>query len=898
MYEENIDYVDSNSEQLNIDVDLYEAEEPSELYKQQIALEEEMRAIAIAHFKQAQERLKTSSAGSDAKVFSKLRKKEVVKIISDMKSNHRLLRASVEDSTVNGTSPKLLDVIDRMVNCIGYEAIAVLGFNEVVNSLSFAVGTRSPFEDSIIENIAEAVDHQAFMAYIDQIDPRLCQIICKFSLEDTKKRRKKRIQGSVQMANERFVELEWDWLSASDRKLLGNWVKDRVFYGTHLFESMPSFSPDEMTTRYVVMLTDIGEKVIRDVEDEICKTVGNSYPMIHPPRNWSRHGIGGYLTLQPGSRSKLIHNHAGTIVSDMAIEALNRLQQVPWRINQFILDVQLSLSQSTEEIGSFRTYDKQSYEAANPLIENPTTVELTWEDAKQDPELLKKKKKAYAIRKQAESEEKSVAQKTIATKRTLEMAERFREYERFYMPWYFDNRLRQYCLVDTLNPQGSDNVKAIIQFAEGVPKSDESYRDILISLATTFGNGLDKLSYEERIEGAKRMIPVFEKIVKDPLGKNTKKFWVNAEEPFQFLALVNEYYHVFIACDQDYHYVSSGRDATCSGIQIAGALLRDAKTMHLVNVTPSDTVQDAYKAVAQEAVRLLKNKAWLDDKIRTREAARQTKAAKIKAERLERKAKGLADLGDYEYEPRFICEIPYDKVDRSVAKMIVMLTPYGGSYQTMFKHVREKMEKKDVQLHKADVTILTHALIEGMSIALPGFSALNQWFKNLAKARLESGEKQIVWFTPADSTVKQEYFEDDDVSIKTYSYGDTKVDRWLMTKEPSTKQLKERKMQTALAANTVHSLDATLLQLALHDYEGTCFTTVHDCVYGPSGILDELVGRIKQSFYHVVKGDFLYQMLVENGLQDNDALISQLRTMTHPDDGILETIKDSKYLFS
>ena len=898
MYEENIEHVESTSGQLNIEIDLYEAEEPSDLYKQQLALEEEMRAVAIAKFHEAQDRLKQSSAGSDAKVFNKLRKKEVAKIVSDMKSNHRFLRASVEDSTINGTSPKLLDVIDRMVNCIGYESMAVLGFNEVVNSLSFSTSKSSPFEDTIIADIADIIDHQAFMTYLEQIDSRLCQIVCRYSLEDTQKRRKKRIQGSVQLANEKYAELDWDWLSPSDKKLLGNWVKDRVFYGTHLFESMPSFSSSETTTRYVVMLTEKGEELIQDIEEDICKTVGNSYPMVHPPKDWSRTITGGYLTVQPGNRSHLIHNHAGTLVSDMAIEALNRLQQVPWRINTFILDVQQRLASSTHEIGSFRTFDKKTYELLNPLIENPETVELSWEDAKQDPDLLRKKKKAYAIRKQAESAEKSVAQKTIATKRTLEMAERFKDIDRFYMPWYFDNRLRQYCLVDTLNPQGSDNVKAMIQFAEGVPKSEASYRDILISLATTFGNGLDKLSFDERIEGAKRMIPVFEKIVQDPLKKTVKDFWVNADEPFQFLALVHEYYHVFIKCDQDMHYVSSGRDATCSGLQIAGALLRDKKTMHLVNVTPSDTVQDAYKAVAEEAVKLMKNKRWLDDKIKKREESREFKAMKIKAERAERKAKNLADLGEYNYEPRFIIEIPFDKVDRSVAKMIVMLTPYGGSYQTMFKHVDEKMRKKDVVLHKADVTILTHALIEGMALALPGFYALNQWFKSLAKATLESGEKQIKWVTPTDSLVKQEYFEDEEYSIKTYTYGETKVDRYLMTKEPSSKQLKERKMQTALAANTVHSLDATLLQLALHDYDGRCFTTVHDCVYGPSGILDDLVGRIKTAFYDVVKGNFLYNMLEENGLQDHDGLVSQLYAMTHSDDGLLETIKDSQYIFS
>ena len=70
MYEENIEHVESTSGQLNIEIDLYEAEEPSELYKQQLALEEEMRAVAIAKFHEAQDWLKQSSAGSDAKVLN------------------------------------------------------------------------------------------------------------------------------------------------------------------------------------------------------------------------------------------------------------------------------------------------------------------------------------------------------------------------------------------------------------------------------------------------------------------------------------------------------------------------------------------------------------------------------------------------------------------------------------------------------------------------------------------------------------------------------------------------------------------------------------------------------------------------------------------------------------
>ena len=105
-------------------------------------------------------------------------------------------------------------------------------------------------------------------------------------------------------------------------------------------------------------------------------------------------------------------------------------------------------------------------------------------------------------------------------------------------------------------------------------------------------------------------------------------------------------------------------------------------------------------------------------------------------------------------------------------------------------------------------------------------------------------------------------------------------------------------MRTALAANTVHSLDASLLQLAVADYKDSPFTTVHDCVYAPSGALVSLVERIKDAFYQVVSGDFLYQMLQANDLEEDDNLVAQLRTMTHEDNGLLDSIHKSEYLFS
>lgn len=902
MSEEKYEVIYSRQKLLELSIDFTE-DEPTEslLEKRQFELEKEMHQLALDGFYAGQDKLKNTRTASSSATFLKATRKYISDIIKDMENNYKLLSASIKDSTINGTSPELIKVIERFEGTIGFERIAAIGFSEVVNSLHFGKN-KAPTEDTLIINLVEMLDHQAFLLYLESIDPRLFKIVSRFNLNNPSSGVKRRIKASVEYLDD-IIQLDWEWLTPAEGKRFGNWVKDRIFHGSGLFESTPiHFNKKD---RWVIILSEFGEQEIDTLESQAAANVGNCWPMLIPPKSWKDGVIGGYITPQPGSRSHLIHNHSGTIESEVAREALNNLQSVPWRINQFILDIQTVLSKRTYEIGSFRTFDEETYRLQKPLIENQETTNISWDT--EDEDELRKKKKAYGVMKEAEKEEKSTAQKTIATGRSLEMAERFSTEEEFYLPWYFDNRLRQYCSVDTLNPQGSDNVKALIEFAVGVEKSEDSYEDLLVSIATTFGNGLDKLSYEKRVEGAKRMISKFPLLVKDVESATSKMamdFWTNAEEPFQFLALAREYYLLY---QKEYkegeerptkHHVSSGRDATCSGIQIAGALLRDSQTCFLVNVTPSSEVQDAYKAVAQEAKKLINDPIWLDRRVRIRETGRAKKAEKAKAEALDRKAKGLPELKLMEYEPRFACEIPLDLVDRSVAKMIVMLTPYGGSYQTMLQHVQEKMIKKGSNMIPADYSILTHALIEGMAVALPGFSALNQWFKDLGRARIAAGHNQIIWTTPAGSEVKQEYFELEEDSVKTFSYGEVKYNRYLATHKKSARTLKERKMMTALAANTVHSLDASIIQIALSNYSGESFTAVHDCVYAPSGAIRPLTKLIRDAFYNVVSGDFLHQMLVVNELAENDQLVSQLKTMTHEDNGLLESIKDSQYLFS
>ena len=75
-------------------------------------------------------------------------------------------------------------------------------------------------------------------------------------------------------------------------------------------------------------------------------------------------------------------------------------------------------------------------------------------------------------------------------------------------------------------------------------------------------------------------------------------------------------------------------------------------------------------------------------------------------------------------------------------------------------------------------------------------------------------------------------------------------------------------MQTALAANAVHSLDGCVIQMAVHDHDFSAFCAVHDCVYAPSGGLGPLVERIRQSFHNVVTSNFLESLIEENELDE------------------------------
>jgi DNA-dependent RNA polymerase len=893
----------------------------------QLEIERDMRSRAREKYLERQDRLVSTGQATSDSTFIGLMKQYIPRTVDNLKAVHtKLIQEKLDPASKNDYS--LLPLIDRFVDVLGYHTIAVVAFEKILDILDLSKG--GPVESILVRNIGEILDFEAFMKYVEATDPEIIPSIGGYDLQA--KGRSRKFRAVIERAG-KHKHLAWDWLEEADVIRLGNWAMEGVMYGTGLFESkLKHWAEDK--TQYVITLSEEGRLAKDQIQDCILHELSENLPMVIPPRDWDQGGgrSGGYLTPGPRMQGAAIHNNSGSRPSPTAIRAINNLQRQAWRVNTFIYDLQEALLTNPKymdvEIKAFRRFDLDRFIAMYSDLEDPELAKISWEEAKEDPEILSRKKRAYRAKKQLDEELSKKKQKAMPTARVHSVAMRgfdmpnelhdkfnrligskmlrFRDLERFYTPWYFDSRLRMYPLVDTIQPQGADYAKAIIEFADGYPVSEESKRDLLISIATSFGQGLDKASYDDRVKGAEELMPMFELLATKPLDQPVYDLWTSADEPFQFLALVHEFVKIFIWKTQNEHHVSGGRDATCSGIQIAGALLKDPKTCKLVNVLPSPEPQDAYRAVAEEALKLLSDPEWVEKRVQRREENRRKKAERDIKIQQKLVNEGKREAVTASYEPRYECHVQTELVNRSVAKMIVMLTPYGGSYKTMLGHVQDKMMERGAEMHKADYAVLTHALIEGMANALPGFSALNDWFKSLARAVITipdelTGKKrtQIEWHTPNGSRIVQQYLEVEEQVVKTYTHGQTKVRlRQYQTSRPS-KQLKERKMQTALAANTIHSLDACIIQDAVAGYSLSPFAAVHDCVYAPSGAIQQLVERVKHAFHNTVTSNFLEGMLEDNELDENEEIVTTLKQMTFDGtDCDIDEVYKSEYLFS
>ena len=831
----------------------------AELTQLQIQLELDCKKLSRTQAKESDERLK--SKGQNSKTLSgvALHKQIMADAVSLMAEDLNYFYHTKQGTHVPTAYRLLLDN-ERVSPFIEPEEMVHLALMTMLDHVADRNIPTFPMS-KVFMTIGTRIEDQAKMNYIKAIDPLFFERLVKYHLKknDTYKKKIQRVDAEIDYRAMDNPEIEWKSWTPEDRIAIGSWASWLIQQSTNWFAevTMPPRKGDPFgTTKYLVLSRE-GIKERKKLEDIQLERTYSAYPMLTPPIPWSANSRGGYILPAPGQISKLIHGFdVETKPSQKALDFINNLQSQKYRVNRFILDILLTLSRGNHSIGKFKSMGR-----------GKTKLEIdpqVWNLPDTDPE---KRQYFIEIMQMRATEDKKVAQ-AISPQAILAVARTMDAYdEPFYQPCFFDTRLRAYPL-SHLQSQGTDWHKALLIFDHGgditADNLEDSKRIYEIAIANTWGNKIEKLSFDDRVAWSQKHVQEnIEDILENPLSRQSMTIWTKADEPFQHLALLREYKDCIINWKPGtIAHVPIGFDATCSGLQLLGSFVKDPETCRLVNVLPSDKPQDAYGAVAQKARDILSD--------------------------IERWTKLAGREDDVEHG------IPVEKIDRSVAKKVVMLTPYGGSYDTLVGHVRDAT--KDWGISVRDAHTLTKALIQGMSEAVPGFSALNGWFKQAAGLVMETGADHIKWTTPTGSTIVQSYKISGTQLVNTIAfgvssykkhdhYGSTHTVTW---DDSGEKEVNKRKNRTALAANWTHSMDASVLQEAFHDFEHP-FTTVHDCLYTTAPTMTQALDKLRSAFVTVTTYDALTQFLEDNEID---------YTLPPIGDADVTSALASEYLFS
>merc|ERR1711981_599291 len=163
---------------------------------------------------------------------------------------------------------------------------------------------------------------------------------------------------------------------------------------------------------------------------------------------------------------------------------LNKIQKVPYTLNSFTVEVAKALQEKGVVVGKFL-----------PIIHYdlpPKPVDIA---ENKDSRLAYRRAAAEVMNMRAAEFKKS-----CRTRMTMEAVNRFKDRDKFFIPWSFDYRGRAYPIPAFLTPQDTDFGKSLIRFADEAPMTPEAEAWLAFQVATTYGNGLDKATMDERLQ--------------------------------------------------------------------------------------------------------------------------------------------------------------------------------------------------------------------------------------------------------------------------------------------------------------------------------------------------------------------------------------------------------------
>ena len=631
----------------------------------------------------------------------------------------------------------------------------------------------------VCEAIGHAVEQECQMRHYEAKAPGLLNVLKKNYWHRSIGTKQKVVV--IQTLMNRYEVEPWSTWGQANRVKLGGWLLDCIMQTSNWFYKEKA-QEGRRRVNYVYPTPEFLE-----IKDQVMKEselfAPLAWPMLIEPNDWGEKP-GGYLLNEVMRGHEMVRrgNHL-SIQGETPVAFLNKVQKVGYNINEFIVDVADWLEYKGRSVGKFI-----------PIVEIPLPPKPS--DIADNKEARKTYRRQAA---EVMNTNANAFRRSCRTRMTMEAARRFK-HTTFYIPWSFDYRGRAYPIPAFLTPQDTDFGKSLLKFDRSSVVTPEAEKWLAFQVATTFG--LDKSPMEERQLWVQHNIPLITLIARDPCGNVSE--WENVEEPWQFLAACDEYYHCVIEKDRTTTSLAIAIDATCSGLQILAGLARDRKTADLVNVTRSPMPQDAYKVVAMES------------------------RGKIP----------LSLRGHW---------------DRKKVKRVVMTIPYNAKPYSNRTYIRDAFKDIGVEIDKDDLTQAVAAVRDAMHKVVPGPMAVMKWIEDEVSRALARGVSELQWITPSGFVVHQKIMKKEVETIELKLLGRCRV----QVATDDTDEVDKSRHKAATAPNLIHSLDASLLHIATMRFKHP-IALIHDSVLCRATDMSVLSTLVRETYMHLfAKRDYL-----------------------------------------
>lgn len=485
---------------------------------------------------------------------------------------------------------------------------------------------------------------------------------------------------------------------------------------------------------------------------------------------------------------------------------LNSLQNTGWQINKPLMQIVRTMWDNGQEWGGLPARDDLPI-PAYPFSKEPS--DMNEEEKKEFYEWSKKRKVIY-------THNKKTVSKRIQIERTLQMAEDYAKYDRFYYVWQNDFRSRKYASSTFMSPQGADWSKAFLMFDKGMAVNNwDDARWLCIHGANLYGN--DKVTLDQRETWAWDNADEFKRVVDNPFDN---LYWLDADKPFQFLAWCMDFVGLV---RQGWGYESRipvSADGSCNGLQHLSAILRDERGGKATNLIPSPTPQDIYSEVASDAMTAIE-----------RDASQGLSVAKM-----------CGQFG----------------IDRSLCKRPVMIVPYSGTKHSCRQYIedaiRDKLDKGADNPFGDDLFTPSLYLAEHVWNSINGViesaRQVMDYVKEVGNC-YSAQNKHMEWVTPTNWLGMQHYSEYEKKRIKTHINGSCVS---LLHHKDKPNEVSKRRTASGSSPNFIHSLDAAAMTKTINKCKTQGidnFAMVHDSYGTHTTLMPKMSDILREEFVNM-----------------------------------------------